>query len=181
VRLTCTICCKPVLCDMTDIRELAAGMQLIIFDVDGVFTDGRLYYGAAGEQFKSFHVRDGYGIRMLLQHGIQVAVISGRASPAVAHRMQELGVEYVFQGDDNKRPILDKLLKDLGLSARQTACVGDDLADLPLMQAVGLAIAVADAQPEVRAKAHWCTRARGGDAAVREVCDLILEARNTKK
>ncbi len=163
---------------MTDIRELAAHVQLVIFDVDGVFTDGRLYYGADGEELKSFHVRDGHGIRMLLQHGVQVAVISGRNSKAVTRRMQELGIRHVFQGDDDKRPILEKLLQKLGLSAHQTACVGDDLADLPLMQAAGMAIAVADAQPEVRAQAHWCTQARGGDGAVREVCDLILEARN---
>jgi len=164
---------------MPDIRELAARVQLVIFDVDGVFTDGRLYYGADGEELKVFHVRDGHGIKSLLQQGIQVAVISGRSSAAVSRRMQELGIRHVFQGDDDKRPILEKLLKKLALSTDQTACVGDDLADLPLMQVAGIAIAVADAQPEVRAQADWCTRSRGGEGAVREVCDLILEARNS--
>lgn len=163
---------------MPDIRELAARVQLVIFDVDGVFTDGRLYYGAEGEELKVFHVRDGHGIKSLLQQGIQVAVISGRSSAVVSRRMQELGIQHVYQGDDDKRPILEKLLKKLGLSADQTACVGDDLVDLPIMQAAGIAIAVADAQPEVRAQADWCTRSRGGDGAVREVCDLIIEARN---
>lgn len=164
---------------MPDIRELAARVQLVIFDVDGVFTDGHLYYGVDGEELKVFHVRDGHGIKSLLQQGVQVAVISGRNSMAVTRRMQELGIQHVFQGNEDKRPILEKLLKKLGLSADQTACVGDDLVDLPLMQAAGIAIAVADAQPEVRAQADWCTRSRGGDGAVREVCDLILEARNT--
>ncbi len=163
---------------MTDIRELAGRVQLVIFDVDGVFTDGRLYYGADGGELKSFHVRDGHGIKLLLQQGVQVAVISGRSSAAVTRRMRELGIRHVFQGDDDKRPILEKLLKTLGLSAHQTACVGDDSADLALMEAGCLAIAVADAQPEVRAKAHWCTQARGGEGAVREVCDLIISARN---
>jgi len=164
---------------MPDIRELAARVQLVIFDVDGVFTDGRLYYGADGEELKVFHVRDGHGIKSLLQQGIQVAVISGRSSTAVSRRMQELGIRHVFQGDDDKRPILEKLLKKLALNPGQTACVGDDLADLPIMQVAGIAIAVADAQPEVRAQADWCTRSRGGEGAVREICDLILEARTT--
>ncbi|MGA9854451.1 MAG: HAD-IIIA family hydrolase [Gammaproteobacteria bacterium] len=163
---------------MPDIRKLAARVQLVIFDVDGVFTDGHLYYGVDGEELKVFHVRDGHGIKSLLQQGVQVAVISGRSSMAVTRRMQELGVQHVFQGDDDKLPIFGKLLKKLGLSAEQTACVGDDLADLPLMQAAGTAIAVADAQPEVRAQADWCTQTAGGDGAVREVCDLILAARN---
>ncbi|MGA9852197.1 MAG: 3-deoxy-manno-octulosonate-8-phosphatase KdsC [Gammaproteobacteria bacterium] len=164
---------------MTDIRERVARVQLVVFDVDGVFTDGRLYYGQNGEELKTFHVRDGHGIKMLLKCGIQVAVISGRVSPAVTHRMQELGITHVFQGNDNKKFILEKLLQELHLSPQQTACVGDDLVDLPLMDAAGLAIAVSDAQAEVRAKAQFITQARGGEGAVREVCDLILAARNT--
>ncbi|MDE2233992.1 MAG: HAD-IIIA family hydrolase [Gammaproteobacteria bacterium] len=163
---------------MQDIHRLASGILLVVFDLDGVFTDGRLYYGAYGEELKCFHVRDGHGIKSLLRDGVQVAVISGRKSKAVTTRMQELGVRHLFQGDDQKQPIYEQLLKDLGLRPLQTACVGDDLADLPLMLACGLAIAVADAQPEIRAKAHWCTTAPGGRGAVREVCDLILAARN---
>ena len=163
---------------MQDIHRLAAGIRLVVFDVDGVFTDGRLYYGADGEELKCFHVRDGHGIKSLLRNGVQVAVISGRSSKAVTRRMQELGIRHVFQGDDQKLPIYEQLLEDLRVKPLQTACAGDDSADLPLMLACGLAIAVADAQPEVRTKAHWCTTSPGGRGAVREVCDFILAARN---
>ncbi|MHB8424422.1 MAG: 3-deoxy-manno-octulosonate-8-phosphatase KdsC [Gammaproteobacteria bacterium] len=162
---------------MADIHELAAGVRLVVFDVDGVFTDGRLYYGADGEEFKTFHVRDGYGIKQLLKHGIQVAVISGRASAMVTWRMHELGVKYIFQGCDDKQPVYQQLLQQLALAPHQVACVGDDLPDVPLMETAGLAIGVHDAHPLVRAQAHWCTQACGGEGAVREVCDLILAAR----
>lgn len=165
---------------MAGISERAAGVQLAVFDVDGVFTDGRLYYDARGEQLKTFHVRDGHGIKQLLRHHIHVAIISGRRSPAVARRMHELRIRHVFQGMDDKLPVLRKLLQRLKLDWKQVACVGDDLADLPLLKSAGLAIAVADAQPEVRALAHYVTRARGGEGAVREVCDLLIAARNVK-
>jgi 3-deoxy-D-manno-octulosonate 8-phosphate phosphatase (KDO 8-P phosphatase) len=165
---------------MTGIRERAAHVRLVVFDVDGVFTDGRLYYGANGEQLKAFHVRDGHGIKLLLRNGIDVAVISGRRSAAVTRRMRELKIRHVFQGRDDKRPVLQKLLQKLGLAWKQVACVGDDLVDLPLLESAGLAIAVADAQAEIRAAARYVTRARGGDGAVREVCDLLLAARNAR-
>ncbi|MGH8292848.1 MAG: KdsC family phosphatase [Gammaproteobacteria bacterium] len=165
---------------MPTLEERASRVQLAVFDVDGVFTDGRLYYGAKGEQMKAFHVRDGHGIKLLLRHGMRVAVISGRRSPAVAQRMRELGIRHLFQGRDDKLAVLQKLLPQLKLAWSQVACVGDDLVDLPLFEATGLAIAVADAQPEVRARAHHVTRARGGEGAVREVCDLLLTARNTQ-
>ena len=162
---------------MASIRELAARVRLVIFDVDGVFTDGRLYYGSDGAELKAFHTRDGHGIKMLLKHGIQVAVISGRESAAVTRRVQELGIKYTFQGYDDKWPVYQQLLQQLAMPTQQVACVGDDLPDLPLMEASGLAIAVNDAHPTVRAGAHLCTQARGGEGAVREVCDLILTAR----
>lgn len=165
---------------MPGLEERAARVQLAVFDVDGVFTDGRLYYGARGEQLKAFHVRDGHGIKLLLRHGIRVAVISGRRSPAVTQRMRELGIRHLFQGRDDKLAVLQKLLQQLKLAWNQVACVGDDLVDLPLFESAGLAVAVADAQPEVRARAHHVTRARGGEGAVREVCDLLLAARNTQ-
>ena len=165
---------------MPALEERAARVQLAVFDVDGVFTDGRLYYGAKGEQMKTFHVRDGHGIKLLLRHGLRVVVISGRRSPAVAQRMRELGIRHLFQGRDDKLAVLQKLLPRLKLTWSQVACVGDDLVDLPLFEAAGLAVAVADAQPEVRARAHHVTRARGGEGAVREVCDLLLAARNTQ-
>ena len=165
---------------MPALEERAARVQLAVFDVDGVFTDGRLYYGARGEQLKAFHVRDGHGIKLLLRHGMRVAVISGRRSPAVAQRMRELGIRHLFQGRDDKLAVLEKLLQQLKLAWNQVACVGDDLVDLPLFESAGLAVAVADAQPEVRARAHHVTQARGGEGAVREVCDLLLTARNRK-
>lgn len=163
---------------MTDAHALAARVQLAVFDVDGVFTDGHLHFGAGGELFKTFHARDGYGIKRLLQNGVEVAVISGRESGAVTRRMQDMQVRHLFQGVHDKRSVFDRLLTELGLAPEQTVCVGDDLPDLPLMQAAGFAIAVADAQPEIRAHAHYVTAARGGEGAVREVCDLLLTARN---
>ena len=165
---------------MTGIGARAVRVQLAVFDVDGVFTDGRLYYGARGEQLKAFHVRDGHGIKLLLRYGMHVAVVSGRRSPAVTQRMRELGIRHLFQGRDDKLRVLQKLLPKLRLTWKQVACVGDDLVDLPLFNAAGVAIAVADAQPEVRARAHYVTRAPGGQGAVREVCDLLLAARNAK-
>ena len=159
---------------MTELSKRAAQIRLVVFDVDGVFTDGRLYYGADGESLKVFHVHDGQGIKRLLKQGIEVAVISGRDSAAVTRRMQDLGIKHVFQGDEDKLPLFERLLAEFGLSARQTACVGDDLPDLPLMERAGLAIAVANALPDIREHAHYVTRAGGGLGAVREVCDLIL-------
>lgn len=160
-----------------NVKERAARVRLVVFDVDGVFTDGRLYYGPAGEELKVFHVHDGQGVKRLLRQGVAAAVISGRESAAVSRRMQDLGIAHVFQGDEDKLPIYERLLKQLGLSAEETACVGDDLPDLPLLERAGLAVAVANAQTPVRAKAHYVTVASGGLGAVREVCDLILSAR----
>lgn len=165
---------------MAGIRERAARVRLVVFDVDGVFTDGRLYYGAKGEQLKTFHVRDGHGIKLLLRNGIDVAVISGRRSSAVTHRMRELKIRHVFQGQDDKLSVLQKLLQKLSLTWKQVACVGDDLVDLPPLKSAGLPIAVADAQAEILTAARYVTRARGGEGAVREVCDLLLAARNAK-
>lgn len=160
-----------------NISERAARVRLVVFDVDGVFTDGCLYYGAGGEELKVFHVHDGQGVKRLLKSGVAVAVISGRESAAVARRMQDLGVAHLFQGDEHKLPIFERLLKKLGLNADETACVGDDLPDLPLLERAGLAIAVPNALPEVKARAHQVTQAAGGRGAVREVCDLIMAAR----
>src|SRR5690348_10181791 len=133
-----------------DIKERASRIRLVVFDVDGVFTDGRLWYGAAGEELKVFHVHDGQGVKRLLKHGVAVAVISGRESVAVARRMQDLGIAHVFQGDEQKLPIFERLLKKLGLSPEQAACVGDDLPDLPLLERAGLAIAVPNAVEAVK-------------------------------
>lgn len=155
----------------------AADIRLLVLDVDGVLTDGRLHYGPAGETQKNFHVRDGAGIKAVLSAGIAVAVISGRKSAAVGRRCAELGIRHVYQGVDDKAVVLQRLLKQLRLQGRQCACVGDDTPDLPVMQQVGLAVAVADAHPLALACAHRRTRLPGGAGAVREVCDWLTQAR----
>lgn len=156
------------------IRQRAAKIRLLVLDVDGVLTDGRLYFGADGEMLKAFHVRDGAGIVQLRKAGIDIAVISGRRSAAVDYRMQELGVRHVKQGVADKQVVLRELLSELNLSTQVVACMGDDTPDIPMFALAQLAVAVADAHPEVRATAHLITQLSGGQGAVREVCDLIL-------
>jgi 3-deoxy-D-manno-octulosonate 8-phosphate phosphatase (KDO 8-P phosphatase) len=156
----------------------AADIRLLVLDVDGVLTDGRLYYGPHGEALKVFHVRDGFGIRAVMDAGIEVAIISGRRSTMVARRCRDLGIKHVFQGDDAKLPILNRLLKRLKIAASECACVGDDIIDVPMLQAAGLAIAVRDAHPSALEAAHVATTLPGGRGAVREVCDGLLAARS---
>lgn len=163
---------------MTDIRERAARIKLAIFDVDGVLTDGQLYFDDNGFEYKGFHSRDGLGISLLLKNGIEVAVISGRSSKSVARRMADLGVNLVFQGQHNKLEAFDELCRRLRLEPEQIAHVGDDLPDLPIMRRVGLAIAVADAHASIVPFAHWQTKSEGGRGAAREVCDLVLGAQD---
>jgi len=158
----------------------AAEITLVVLDVDGVLTDGRLWYGPDGENLKSFHVRDGHGIKTLLAAGVGVAVISGRRSAAVTARMRELGVADVAQGVGDKARALAELLKRNAVDARRVACLVDDTPDLGLMAAVGLPAAVADAHPEVLAAARHVTRAAGGHGAVREFCDWLLAARGSR-
>jgi 3-deoxy-D-manno-octulosonate 8-phosphate phosphatase (KDO 8-P phosphatase) len=153
-----------------------AAIRLLVLDVDGVMTDGRLAYGADGELGKSFHVRDGYGIKAARAAGIKVAVISGRQSAAVRCRCQELGIDHVYLGVEDKGTTLRWLLATLALAPEQCACVGDDAPDVPLLRLAGLAVAVADAHPVALAAAHRRTRCAGGAGAVREVCDWLLEA-----
>lgn len=162
-----------------ELTALAARIRLLVLDVDGVLTDGRLWYDAEGRELKSFHVRDGYGIQQLQAAGISVAVISGRSSGAAAARLAELRVAHVYLGRNDKKAVLDALLRDLCITAEQVACVGDDTTDLEIMQMCGLGITVADAHPEVLARAMWTTRGRGGRGAVREVCELLLAAQQT--
>jgi 3-deoxy-D-manno-octulosonate 8-phosphate phosphatase (KDO 8-P phosphatase) len=154
-----------------------SGIRLLVLDVDGVLTDGRLHYGSAGETGKTFHVRDGYGIKAVLAAGIAVAVISGRRSPAVARRCRELGIRHLHQGVADKAPVLARLLASLDMAARDCACVGDDRPDVPLLLQAGFAVAVADSHPDALAVAHRRTRQPGGSGAVREVCDWLLAAR----
>ena len=154
-----------------------AKIQLLILDVDGVLTDGRLYFGAKGEALKVFHVRDGHGIKLLMTAGVQVAAFSGRRSASTAARLRELRVPTVVQGCTDKLLALHTLTKRLKVDPLNCACIVDDTPDLPLMSAVGLAAAVADAHPLVVSAAHWVARAPGGMGAVRELCDAILRAR----
>jgi len=158
-------------------RKRAIAIQLLILDVDGVLTDGRLYYGARGETLKVFHVRDGFGIQQARRAGIEVAVISGRKSPMVAVRCRELGVGQVIQGQSDKLVAFQRLQSRLRIDRSACACVGDDIPDVPLMRQVGLSFAVADAHPDARSAAHVITRLAGGRGAVREVCDYLLSAR----
>jgi len=155
----------------------AAGVCLAAFDVDGTLTDGRLGCSDDGREFKSFHVHDGHGLKMLRAHAIEVAIISARVSHAVSLRAEELGIVHVYQGQRDKRACLLDLAAALGLQPAQCAMVGDDVADRGAMDACGLAVAVADAHPALAAVAHWQTRRGGGAGAVREVCDLLLAAR----
>lgn len=161
-------------------RELAASVRLLVLDVDGVLTDGRLWFGPDGEALKVFHVRDGHGIKQLREAGVEVAIISGRRSRAVETRMRELGVSRVIQGADDKQSALDGLLASLGLAPAEAACLVDDLPDLPLLRTVGLPAAVADAHPAVLAEARHVTQLPGGQGAVREFCDWLLAAREAR-
>jgi 3-deoxy-D-manno-octulosonate 8-phosphate phosphatase (KDO 8-P phosphatase) len=159
-------------------RRALAGIRLVAFDVDGVFTDGRFYLSDHGIESKSFNTQDGYGIRCLLKAGIAVAIISGRSSGAVAKRMQELGVRHVIQGCKDKIAAFESLTKELAIDDADCAYVGDDLPDLPLLHRVGFAIAVANAVSELPGQCDYTTTARGGHGAVREVCDLVLAAQS---
>jgi len=162
---------------MKDILEKASLIRLVVFDVDGVLTDGSLYIGDDGQEYKAFHSRDGHGIKMLLSHGVEIAVITGRTSRVVEYRMKNLGISHVYQGKLEKLPAFQELTQKLGITEEQTAYVGDDVVDLPVMRRVGLAIAVQDAHPLVRQHSHWQTPNPGGRGAARDVCELIMEAR----
>lgn len=155
----------------------AARIRLLVLDVDGVLTDGALVYGPAGEETKRFHVRDGLAVVAARAAGLGIAVISGRASAAVTRRMAELGVGEVHQGVADKAAALETVRSRLGLDPVEVAVMGDDLTDLALMKGVGLALAPSDAVAEVRRAAHWVSRHRGGDGAVREAVELLLRAR----
>lgn len=159
-----------------DILERARAVRVVVFDVDGVLTDGGLQYTRDGETLKRFQVRDGLGIRLLLDSGIEVAVISARASAPLDRRIADLKIRHFLPNSRDKSMALDELIARLNVQAGAVCFVGDDLLDLPVLRAVGLAVAVADGHPVVRREAHWVTQAQGGHGAVREVADLILEA-----
>jgi 3-deoxy-D-manno-octulosonate 8-phosphate phosphatase (KDO 8-P phosphatase) len=155
----------------------AAAVQLVVLDVDGVLTNGTLIYGGNGEELKIFNVHDGTGLVLLLQAGVEVVWITGRESAAVALRGREIGVTAVFQKVRDKLSLFLSMLEERGLAKEQAACMGDDIQDLLLLSNAGLAVAPADAQPAVRRMAHYVTERPGGRGAVRELCDLVLEAR----
>jgi 3-deoxy-D-manno-octulosonate 8-phosphate phosphatase (KDO 8-P phosphatase) len=151
-------------------------IKLLACDVDGVFSDGRIYMGQDGEELKAFHTRDGYGIKALQNIGVQVAVITGRRSNMVERRMSALGVQHIYQGCEDKQPALEKIQSTLSISAEETATMGDDMPDLGMFNSANLNICVQDGHLSVLQQAHYQTSIKGGFGAVREVCDLILQA-----
>lgn len=154
------------------------GIRLLVLDVDGVLTDGRIYMDDQGKETKAFHVRDGYGIRLLMGAGIDVAIITGRLSKSAGHRAADLGIKNIFQGVSDKKAVCMKLLEEKGLVMDQVCFIGDDLQDLPLLKVVGLPVTVSDGVKEVCEAAKYITEKNGGCGAVREVCELILKAQN---
>lgn len=164
---------------MNDILDRAKPIRLLIFDVDGVLTDGSLFLGDDGQEYKAFNSRDGHGMVSLQYTGVKIAIITGRSSDVVRLRMASMGIEHVYQGHRNKVPPFEELKAKLALEIEQIAYVGDDVVDLPIMRRVGLAIAVQDAHPLVKQHAHWQTPSAGGRGAGRDVCELIMEAQGT--
>ena len=162
--------------DDSEIQQRAARIKLLLMDCDGVLTDGRIWVLENDEDQKAFHTRDGLGIVLLHRAGLKSGIISGRTSSALERRAQSLGVSYLWQGRDDKRQAFADTLAQAQVMNEEVAFVGDDLTDLPLMKQSGLAVAVADAVAEVKAHAHYVTKAKGGKGAVREVVELILKA-----
>jgi 3-deoxy-D-manno-octulosonate 8-phosphate phosphatase (KDO 8-P phosphatase) len=158
-------------------EETFRRVKLLVLDVDGVLTDGRLFYGPQGESLKTFHVRDGHGIKQVQSAGITVAILSGRKSAAVLRRARGLGIKHVYQGVDDKLAALRKIAKSLKVSLEDCVCIGDDTPDAPILGACGLGVAVADAHADALAAADLETTRPGGHGAVREVCDWLMAAR----
>ncbi|MEC4721527.1 HAD family hydrolase [Noviherbaspirillum sp. CPCC 100848] len=154
----------------------AAKVRLMIFDVDGILTDGSLHYGADGEMIKTFNVLDGHGIKLLQASGVATAIISARKSALVARRAGDLGIEHLFQGVHDKRTAFEQLLTQTGIAADACGFVGDDVIDLPILLRVGFAASVPNGHAEVRSRVHYVTQAQGGRGAARELCDFILQA-----
>ena len=157
----------------------AQGIRLLVLDVDGVLTDGRLYYGANGEELKAFHIHDGLGLKLLHASGVEVAIVTGRTSPAVELRAENLGLPHVFQGVSDKLSVFEQLLARFALEAPAVAAIGDDLPDLPVLRRCGFAACVPEASARLRGHAHYVTDRAGGRGAVREVCDLLMTAQGT--
>ncbi len=158
------------------LEQKAARIKLLALDVDGVLTDGRLYFAEDGQEFKTFDTQDGHGIKMLQGAGVMVAIITGRNTQLVARRAKNLGIQHLLQGREDKLVALRELIAELNIDLHEVAYVGDDWPDLPAIRAAGLGVAVSNAHPELHTHADYVTRLAGGRAAVREVCDLILKA-----
>ncbi|NND44779.1 MAG: HAD-IIIA family hydrolase [Xanthomonadales bacterium] len=156
--------------------ERARRIRLLALDVDGVLTDGRIYFDSEGRELKAFYTRDGLGLKALQRCGVRLAIITGRESPMVTQRARELDIEFVYQNASDKLSAYQELLRESGLEESEVCYAGDDWIDLPVLQRCGLAITVPAADEVVRERAHWVTKREGGEGAVREICDLILEA-----
>ncbi|MCD6060875.1 MAG: YrbI family phosphatase [Moraxellaceae bacterium] len=163
---------------MDEVMKLAANVRLLALDVDGVLTDGRLYFSEDGNELKTFDIQDGHGLKLLQAAGVQCAIITGRNTQLVGRRAANLGIRHLLQGREDKLVALRELTGELGIPLEQVAYVGDDWPDLPALIKVGLGIAVANAHSELRIHADYVTQLEGGRGAVREVCDLILKAQN---
>jgi 3-deoxy-D-manno-octulosonate 8-phosphate phosphatase (KDO 8-P phosphatase) len=166
-----------VILSQEELQRKATAIQLVVMDVDGVLTDGKITYTSDGQELKSFNVKDGLGISLGIRAGLQFAIITARRSPMVERRAEELGIQHVRQLSKTKLPVLESLMTELSLSPEHLAYIGDDLPDIPPMQTVGLACCPTDAVREVRDIAHYIAQARGGEGAVREIMDMILQAR----
>lgn len=162
-----------------DARERARAVRIMVFDVDGIMTDGRIYYGNSGEELKAFHILDGQGVKMLGESGVRVALLTARRSEIVARRAAELGIALVRQGASDKGAEFEALLRDLGIAASAAGYAGDDLADLPALARCGFAASVPNACEAVRSRVHYITRAGGGEGAVRELCEFIMQSQGT--
>ena len=162
---------------MTYAQDKAQSIKLLALDVDGILTDGRIYYGNSGEELKAFNIKDGLGIKLLQSAGVSVAIITGRKSAIVDRRAKELGISEVIQGREDKREALEELCQRYKLTVTECAYMGDDLPDLGAINAAGLGMTVADASAAVRGAAQWCSAHNGGNGAVREACEFILQAK----
>jgi 3-deoxy-D-manno-octulosonate 8-phosphate phosphatase (KDO 8-P phosphatase) len=164
---------------MADVLARARAVKALIFDVDGVLTDGSLFYGDDGQEYKSFNSRDGHGIKMLRDSGVEVAILTARTSKVVQHRARNLGIARIVQGAHDKLAAYEILLKEAGFKPEEIAYMGDDLVDLPVLRRCGLACTVPDAPDAVKARSHYVTCAAAGRGAAREVCELIMQAQGS--
>lgn len=170
----------PLQAELNDaLLARAKAVRLVLFDVDGVLTDGRLYVDNRGEEYKAFNSRDGHGLKMLQRNGVEVGIITGRSSQIVEHRTRELGIRHVRQGCADKLPVYEQMVSELKLGHEQVAFVGDDVVDLPIMLRAGLAVCPRDGSFLVRRHSHWVTPSEGGRGCARDVCELLMLAQGT--